>query len=50
MFCVAIRDALGEIVDIYGPYDNTNQCMTKVDSLLDIIPSGWKFKIFNLYK
>jgi hypothetical protein len=50
MFCVAIKDTSGEVIEIYGPYNDTNQCMAQIDSMRDKLPDGWKFKIFNLYK
>ena len=50
MFCVVIKNTSGEIIDIYGPYTNTNKCMARVDALIGNYPTGWQFKIFNLYQ
>jgi hypothetical protein len=50
MFCVVIKDASGEVIEIYGPYTDTNKCLAKVDTLRGKIPNVWQFKIFNLYQ
>lgn len=52
MFCVAIQDEYNLTQEIYGPYENTNQCMVQVDRMSRDrkTPEGWRFKIFPMFK
>lgn len=50
MFCVVIKDLSGEIIEIYGPFENTNQCLSHVNTMKSENSIGWKFKIFPMYK
>jgi len=52
MYCVAIQDEYNLVQEIYGPYNNTNECMMHVDKMsrMNQIPEGWKFKIFPMFK
>ena len=52
MFCIAIQDEYHLVQEIYGPYEDTNQCMAQLDRMNRDrkIPEGWRFKIFSMLK
>ena len=52
MFCVIIKDQFDEIVEVHGPYENTNQCLARVDKMSadDNVNITWSFKIFRMLK
>ena len=50
MFCLIIADKDQQVVQVYGPYTNTNECMKQLSSMEKAIPLDHKWRIWPMFK